>query len=53
MRYIYIARCIVDTIREIKDRFIKYIFTNLFLMFGNKSGLNFSAFFATELFTFV
>ena len=49
----FIARCFIDSIREIKDRFIKYIFTNLFSMSGNKSGLSFLAFFAMEFFTFV
>ena len=51
--YIFIARCIVDAIREIKDKFIKYILKNISSKSGNKSGLNFSAFFAMELLTFV
>ena len=50
MSYIFIARCFIDSIREIKDRFIKYIFTNHFSMSGNKSGLSFLAFFAMEFF---
>ena len=50
IRYIFIGRCIIDSIRERKDRFIKYIFTNHFSMSENKSGLSFLAFFCTGVF---